>query len=152
MNKIPFFYVNLELQIINCPSKREDGVIFRILWILSKNQIGDEYHYIFECTNLSGKRNSLLPKHLIERPNMIKFKNVMTNKRKPILQKLCKFIWYINMIVCPICRFTVLVYIVYSLICSFLCNFSVYVLCTISLRNKDIAPTLNKLIQFKKLL
>jgi hypothetical protein len=40
---------------------------------LSKNQIGDEYHYIFECTNLSGKRNSLLPKHLIERPNMIKF-------------------------------------------------------------------------------
>ena len=92
MNKIPFFYVNLELQIINCPSKREDGVIFRILRILSKNQIGDEYHYIFECTNLSGKRNSLLPKHLIERPNMIKLKNVMTNKRKPILQKLCKFL------------------------------------------------------------
>ena len=29
MNKIPFFYVNLELQIINCPQKREDGVIFR---------------------------------------------------------------------------------------------------------------------------
>jgi len=152
MNKIPFFYVNLELQILNCPSKREDGVIFRILRILSKNQIGDEYHYIFECTNLSGKRNLLLPKHLIERPNMIKSKNVMTNKRKPILQKLCKFIRYINMIVCPICRFTVLVYIVYSLICSFLCNFSVYVLCTMSLRNKDLEPTLNKLIQFKKLL
>jgi hypothetical protein len=29
MSKIPFFYVNLELQIINCPSKREDWVIFR---------------------------------------------------------------------------------------------------------------------------
>jgi hypothetical protein len=65
-----------------------------------KNQIGDEYHYIFECTNLSEKRNSLLPKHLIERPNIIKFKNLMTSKRKPILQKLCKFIRYINMIVC----------------------------------------------------
>jgi hypothetical protein len=35
-----------------------------------KNQIGDEYHYIFECTNLSAKRTSLLPKHLIERPNI----------------------------------------------------------------------------------
>jgi hypothetical protein len=33
---------------------------------------GDEYHYIFECTNLSEKRTSLLPKHLIERPNIIK--------------------------------------------------------------------------------
>jgi Na+-transporting NADH:ubiquinone oxidoreductase subunit NqrC len=65
----------------------------------------------------------------------------MTSERKPILQKLCKFIRYINMIVCPansICRFIVLVYIVYSLICSFLCNLSVYMLCTVNLRNKDI--------------
>jgi hypothetical protein len=36
--------------------------------LCQKNQIGDEYHYIFECTNLSEKRTSLLPKHLIERP------------------------------------------------------------------------------------
>jgi hypothetical protein len=42
--------------------------------LCQKNQIGDEYHYIFECTNLSAKRTSLLPKHLIERPNIIKFK------------------------------------------------------------------------------
>jgi hypothetical protein len=48
------------------------------LRMLSKNQIGDEYHYIFECTNLSEKRTSLLPKHLIERPNILKFKNLMT--------------------------------------------------------------------------
>ena len=42
--------------------------------LCQKNQIGDEYHYIFECTNLSEKRDSLLPKHLIERRNIIKFK------------------------------------------------------------------------------
>jgi hypothetical protein len=53
--------------------------------LCQKNQIGDEYHYIFEYTNLSEKRNSLLPKHLIERPNIIKFKKLMTSKRKPIL-------------------------------------------------------------------
>jgi hypothetical protein len=47
------------------------------------------------CSNLSEKRNSLLPKHLIERPNIIKFNNLMTSKRKPILQKLRKFIRYI---------------------------------------------------------
>ena len=69
--------------------------------LCQKNQIGDEYHYIFECTNLSEKRTSLLPKHLIERSNIIKFKNLMTSERKPILQKLCKFIRYINMMVYP---------------------------------------------------
>ena len=68
--------------------------------LCQKNQIGDEYHYIFECTNLSEKRTSLLPKHLIERLNIIKLKNLMTGERKPILQKLFKFIRYINMIVC----------------------------------------------------
>ena len=52
--------------------------------LYQKNQIGDEYHYIFECTNLSEKRKSLLPKHLIKRINIIKFKNFMTSKRKPI--------------------------------------------------------------------
>jgi hypothetical protein len=45
---------------------------------------------------LSEKRTSLLPKHLIERPNILKFKNLMTSERKPILQKLCKFIRYIT--------------------------------------------------------
>jgi hypothetical protein len=116
----------------------------------------------------------------------------MTSKRKPILQKLRKFIRYIHMMerliyyflsserkllfisqklwnlneiyssandwnltlgcrrfAClsfnSICRFTVLVYIVYSLICSFLCNFSVYVLCTVSLRNKDLIVQLDVL-------
>jgi hypothetical protein len=43
--------------------------------LCQKKQIGDEYHYIFECTNVTEKRTSLLPKHLIERSNIIKFKN-----------------------------------------------------------------------------
>jgi hypothetical protein len=36
-----------------------------------KNQIGDENHYIFECTNFSEKRKSLLPKHVIKHSNII---------------------------------------------------------------------------------
>jgi hypothetical protein len=94
----------------------------RYFELCQKNQIGDEYYYTFECTNESGK-------HLNESPNIIKFKNLMTSERKPILQKL---------LANSICRFTVFVYIAYSLICSFICNISVYVLCTVSLRNKDI--------------
>jgi hypothetical protein len=53
------------------------------MMLLVKNNLG---HFIFECTNLSEKRTSLLPKHLIERPNIIKFKNFMTSERKPILR------------------------------------------------------------------
>ena len=71
---------------------------FRIHLLIAncqKNQIGDEYHYIFECTNLSEKCKSLLPKHLIKHPNILKFKNLMTSKQKLILEKLCKFIRYI---------------------------------------------------------
>jgi hypothetical protein len=47
-------------------------------------------------------------------------------------------IYYYYYISLPNITIVALVYIVYSLICSFLCDFSVYVLCTVSLRNKDI--------------
>ena len=39
-----------------------------------KNKIGDQYHYIFECINLSEKRKLLLPKHKIKLPKIIKLK------------------------------------------------------------------------------
>ena len=94
--------VNEFIQVINDdPHNTLNEINNTLNELCQKNQIEDEYHYIFECTNLSEKRTSLLPKHLIERPNIIKFKILMTSERKPILQKLCKFIRYMNMIVCP---------------------------------------------------
>jgi len=42
--------------------------------VLSKESNWRRISYIFECTNLSEKRKSLLPKHLIKRSNIIKFK------------------------------------------------------------------------------
>ena len=77
MNNILFFYVYLELIIIKyyCPSKRENGVNLigktANCEPCQKNQIGDENHYIFECTNFSEKRKSLLPKHVIKHSNII---------------------------------------------------------------------------------
>jgi len=67
--------------------KREGGVMFlgktaKYCELCQKNEIGDEYHYIFECTKLSEKCKSLLPKHLIKYPNMIKLKKIMSGKRK----------------------------------------------------------------------
>jgi hypothetical protein len=90
-----------------------------LLWYYS-------YVFVYQVNNLSlnlCQQSILNIQHLYFRVHQIKFKNWMTSKRKPTLQKLCKFIRYINMIVCPansICRFIVLVYIVYSLICSLL--------------------------------
>ena len=69
--------------------------------LCQNNQIGDGYYCIFEFTNVSEKCKSLLLKYLIKLPNIVTFKTLMTNKRKTILQKLCKFLRYINMIVCP---------------------------------------------------
>ena len=105
MNKIPFLLCKFRTTNHKLPIEkgrwsnipREN----RYCELCQKNQIGDEYHYIYECTNLSEKRTSLLPKHLIEHLNIIKFKNLMTSERKPILQKLCKFIRYVKMTVCP---------------------------------------------------
>jgi hypothetical protein len=51
--------------------------------LCQNNPNGDEYRYILECSHLSEKRNSLFPTHLIRRPNILNFQNVMTIKRKP---------------------------------------------------------------------
>jgi hypothetical protein len=78
MNKVPFLYVNLELHLTNYKFPIEKGRWsnipreIRYCELCQENNIVDEYHYILECTNLSEKRKSLLPKHLIKRPNIIK--------------------------------------------------------------------------------
>ena len=79
MNKFLFFYVNFQ-------SKIEDGVIFLQKTAISKRiKLETNILHLFEGTNLSEKRKSLLPKCLIKRPNIIKCKNLMISKRKSIV-------------------------------------------------------------------
>ena len=58
--------------------------------------IGDEYHYIMECEHFSNFRNRFIVTNLRERPNILKFKHIMTAYQKQNLKKLCKFIRNIN--------------------------------------------------------
>ena len=58
--------------------------------------IGDEYHYIMECEHFSNFRNRFIVTNLRERPNILKFKQIMSAYQKLNLEKLRKFIRNIN--------------------------------------------------------
>ena len=36
-------------------------------------KLGDEYHYVLECSSLNDKRKQLLPKYFMKRHNVVKF-------------------------------------------------------------------------------
>ena len=69
--------------------------------LCNRFQIGDEYSYIFECDYFNQKRKQSLLNYFIYRHNIIKFSELLSSKRKPILKKLCHFISAINIGVCP---------------------------------------------------
>ena len=66
--------------------------------LCNRSQIGDEYDYIFECHYFNQNRKQSLSNYFIYRHNIIKFSEIMSSKRKSILQN---FISAINTGVCP---------------------------------------------------
>ena len=75
-----------------CNVSRED----RICTLCLKNEIGDEFHYLFSCDNFNNQRKLYIKEKLRNRPNTLKFKEIMTSKNKYDLQKLCRFVAIIN--------------------------------------------------------
>ena len=57
-----------------------------------KEEIGDEFHYLFCCKHFASNRKILLKKYYYKFPNAIKYNSLMENKRKQILLNLVKFI------------------------------------------------------------
>ena len=55
------------------------------------NVLEDEFHFLFECSLYNGLRESLLPKMYYLRPNMLKFKEIMSTSNPKLLNKLSKF-------------------------------------------------------------
>ena len=66
--------------------------------LCNRTQIGDEYHYIFECNHFNQKREQSLSNYFRYRHNIIKFSEL---RKKKILKKICHFISAINTDVCP---------------------------------------------------
>jgi hypothetical protein len=56
--------------------------------LCSKNEIGDEFHYLFSCDHFNNHRKLYIKEKFRNRPNTLKFTEIMTSKNKYNLQKL----------------------------------------------------------------
>jgi len=63
---------------------------------LCKNDVGDEFHYLFICPVLNASRKELLPKYYYTNPNAIKFQEIMCSKKRRILKSLAIFLLVIK--------------------------------------------------------
>ena len=66
----------------------------RICNLCLKNEIGDEYHYLFNCNDscIVESRLSNISKYFYLHPNVYKFEKLFNTKNKTKLIRLCKFI------------------------------------------------------------
>jgi hypothetical protein len=67
-----------------------------LLWFVflyRKNEIEDEFHYLFSCDNFNNQRKLYIKENFRNRPNTRKFKEIVISKRK---KKLCRFVAIIN--------------------------------------------------------
>ena len=60
--------------------------------LCEKNDIGDEFHYLFVCSHFNSDRKQFLKPYFYKRPNMIKFKELLTTKNVKLLIKLSDFV------------------------------------------------------------
>ena len=63
----------------------------RICDLCSKYELGDEFHYIFNCTLFKDERSKYLPKRLVGCPNALTYNELMNSDDKYVLIGLAKF-------------------------------------------------------------
>lgn len=60
--------------------------------VCDKNDIGDEFHYLFVCNYFKSERQQLLKPYYCKNPNIIKFKELLSTDNITLLVKLSKFV------------------------------------------------------------
>ena len=63
----------------------------RICELCFNNKIGDEYHYLIECSYFSDARQVYLPRSLLARPNTDTFRRLMCSSDTQELFKIAKY-------------------------------------------------------------
>ena len=58
----------------------------------ANNILGDEFHFLFECPNLTTTRNICLKKYFRHNTNVFKVNTLVNSQNKNVLLKLCKLI------------------------------------------------------------
>ena len=69
--------------------------------LCNRNEIGDEFHYIFDCNMLRRQRNRYLSDENRRQVNVLKMKKLFQSKDIIELRRLCKLIKEINATVSP---------------------------------------------------
>ena len=62
----------------------------------NSRSIGDEFHYIMESNISTENRTQLISRYLTQRPDILKFKQIVCTSEKTKLERLCRFIRKIN--------------------------------------------------------
>ena len=64
----------------------------RLCDICETQSLGDEFHFLFECSKLNNLRQLYLPNYALSRPNTLKLKKLMSSRNTTVLINLAKFI------------------------------------------------------------
>ena len=64
--------------------------------LCNSGDIGDEFHYVFMCSVFDENRKLLIRNKFRNRPNALKFKELMNSRSLYDMNNLCKFIRLIN--------------------------------------------------------
>ena len=64
----------------------------RLCIACNSGEIGDEYHYIFNCLHFKNIRKQLVPEKYLKHKNCISFQSLMNETDEGILFKLSKFL------------------------------------------------------------
>jgi hypothetical protein len=59
--------------------------------ICNKEELGDEFHYLFNCTFFKDERIKFIPEYLYNVPNTISFSELMNSDDKYVLIGLSKY-------------------------------------------------------------
>ena len=59
--------------------------------LCDKDTIGDEFHYLLQCTFFQRDRERFVPLYYFRRPNMMKFNSLLNNHNEVCLSNLGKF-------------------------------------------------------------
>lgn len=94
-NKLRIYFTKFRCRSHHLPI--EEGVFkgihrnLRLCIKCNKNQIGDEFHYIFQCTSFKRERLKLIPQNFLYKPSIYRMAKLF-NSKGDILVNLCRFI------------------------------------------------------------
>jgi hypothetical protein len=80
---------------------RKINLVNRVCNLCLSKELGDEYHYLFECTEFNHDRARLIPHKYRCGPNIVKYCVLMCSNSVVELSILCKFIRIVNSKICP---------------------------------------------------